>query len=407
MRKILVLVFSAVLSAVSLWGQAAVSFPKTQMPLSDALAIVERESGRSIVYNENLLSLDRIVATPSGKPLADLMPLLLAGTGMEARMQGNIILIVKKDSPKPVLRRGTVTDKVGPLAGAVLMVEGTTTAATTDIDGSFSLSAVKGDVIRVSLLGYKDALYQVGSETEGLLITMADDITLLDEVVVVGYGTQKKVNLTGAVGVLSSDQLDNKPIVQASTALQGSVPGVTVTTSGGAPGDDTGNIRIRGIGTFGGSSSAPLVLIDGIEGSLNSVDAAQIDKISILKDAASSSIYGSRAANGVILVTTKRAEKGVSRVSYRGYVGWQRPTTTPDTVGPVDYMKLNKEATENDGAVSIYTDEYISNYLKNNYLDPDSFPIVNWKEHVLNGSGLTHNHTLSLSASILSVNAFS
>lgn len=399
MRKMLVLVFSAVLSAVSLWGQAAVSFPKTQMPLSDALAIVERESGRSIVYNENLLSLDRIVATPSGKPLADLMPLLLAGTGMEARMQGNIILIVKKDSPKPVLRRGTVTDKVGPLAGAVLMVEGTTTAATTDIDGSFSLSAVKGDVIRVSLLGYKDALFQVGSETEGLLITMADDITLLDEVVVVGYGTQKKVNLTGAVGVLSSDQLDNKPIVQASTALQGSVPGVTVTTSGGAPGDDTGNIRIRGIGTFGGSSSAPLVLIDGIEGSLNSVDAAQIDKISILKDAASSSIYGSRAANGVILVTTKRAEKGVSRVSYRGYVGWQRPTTTPDTVGPVDYMKLNKEATENDGAVSIYTDEYISNYLKNNYLDPDSFPIVNWKEHVLNGSGLTHNHTLSLSAS--------
>lgn len=229
---------------------------------------------------------------------------------------------------------------------------------------------------------------------DNLDIVLEDDMQLLDEVVVVGYDTQKKVNLTGSVSSVSFDQFNNRPVVQSSTALQGVAPGVTVTTGGGAPGSDSGTIRIRGIGTFGGSSASPLVLIDGVQGDLNSLDAALIDKISVLKDAASSAIYGSRAANDVILVTTKRAEKGASQIAYRGYVGWQQAVTRPDLVNAEEYMTLSREATEHDGGESIYTDEYIKNYRMNNWLDPDAFPITDWQNLLMTGSWTDSNHML-------------
>ena len=158
-------------------------------------------------------------------------------------------------------------------------------------------------------------------------------------------------------------------------------------------------IRVRGIGTFGGSSAAPLVLIDGVEGSLDAVDATQIDQISVLKDAASSAIYGSRAANGVILVTTKRGKKGQTSVTYRGYVGWQSPTDTPETVSAEEYMILSRETSFNDGKESIYTDDYIARYRENNRIDPDNYPLTDWQDQILTGSGFTHNHNLSLTAS--------
>ena len=230
-------------------------------------------------------------------------------------------------------------------------------------------------------------------------ITLDSDNSLINEVVVVGYDTQKKVNLTGSVASISSETLANRPIVSSSTALQGVAPGVTVTTQSGAPGGDGGMIRVRGIGTFGGSSAAPLVLIDGVEGSLDAVDATQIDQISVLKDAASSAIYGSRAANGVILVTTKRGKAGYTAVSYRGYIGWQTPTDIPDTVSAEEYMLLSRETSLNDGKDSIYTDEYIARYRENNRIDPDNYPLTDWQDAILTGSGFTHNHNLSLTTS--------
>ena len=295
--------------------------------------------------------------------------------------------------------KGCVSDNDNyPLPGAAVMVQGTTTGTVTDLDGNFSIQASEGQTLLVSFIGFKDKTVSVGKAAT-YYVTLEPDANILEDAVVVGYDVQKKVNLTGSVSSMDSGSLSNKPIVQASTALQGAMPGVTVTTRGGAPGDDGASIRIRGLGTFGNSSAAPLVLIDGIEGDLNSVDASQIDKISVLKDAASSAIYGSRAANGVILVTTKRASKDRSSVSYRGYFGWQTPTALPELVNAEEYMTLSREATENDGGVSPYTDEYIANYRRNNYLDPDNYPITNWQEEVLQGDGFTHNHSLTLNAS--------
>lgn len=293
---------------------------------------------------------------------------------------------------------GTVTDSEGkPLSGAAIAVGGTSQGTITDDAGQFALTVAKGQVLHISFLGFKPQRITIGAQTELDVILEADQ-ALLDEVVVVGYGTQKKVNLTGAVSSVSTKEFSSRPITQLSTALQGIAPGVTVTTAGGAPGADSGNIQIRGIGSFGGSDCAPLVLIDGVEGDFNSVDASQIDQISVLKDAASASIYGNRAANGVILITTKRAEKGRFSVTYRGYVGWQKPVVYPDVVGPEDYMRLSRQASDNDGAESIYTDEYIANYRKNNYLDPDAFPIIDWQERLMTGNGFTHNHAVNMSA---------
>lgn len=294
--------------------------------------------------------------------------------------------------------KGVVKDADGPLPGAGVQIQGSKTGTTTGLNGEFTITAKPGDKLVVSFLGLNTEIVDVTSAAT-YEIMLSADTNLLDEIVVVGYDTQKKVNLTGSVAAISSETLKNKPIVSTSSALQGIAAGVTVTTQSGAPGDDGGMIRVRGIGTFGGSSAAPLVLIDGVEGSLDAVDASQIDKISVLKDAASSAIYGSRAANGVVLVTTKRGEKGQRSVSYRGYVGFQRPTRLPSTVGAIDYMILSREESENDNKSSIYTDDYIANYLENHKIDPDAYPITDWKKAILQGSGFTHNHNLTLTAS--------
>jgi TonB-dependent SusC/RagA subfamily outer membrane receptor len=156
-------------------------------------------------------------------------------------------------------------------------------------------------------------------------------------------------------------------------------PGVTVTTPSGAPGADGGAIRIRGINSFGGSSTAPLVLIDGIEGSLDSVDPVLIESISILKDAASSSIYGSRAANGVILVTTKRSSTERFTVTYKGTVGWQSPTDLPETVNALEYRELTNAMNLQDGNAPTYDDESMALYRKNMGKDPDLYPNTDWR----------------------------
>ena len=300
--------------------------------------------------------------------------------------------------PKAGPVRGTVSDTDGyPLPGAAVFVKGTKTGTVTDDKGAFSLSAKEGDILLASFLGFRDKEVLVGKSGE-YDIVLEPDSEYLDDVVVVGYDTQKKVNLTGSVAVVSTADFNSRPIVQASTALQGMAPGVTVTTAGGAPGGDSGNIQIRGIGSFGGSSSSPLILIDGVEGNLNLLDASQIDQISILKDAASSAIYGNRAANGVILVTTKRADKEKFSVSYRGYAGWQKPVVYPSVANAEEYMIMSRTASLNDGAATIYTDEYIRNYMINHWLDPDAFPIIDWQKRLMTGDGFTHNHVLNLSA---------
>ena len=294
---------------------------------------------------------------------------------------------------------GVVSDQDNfALPGAAVMVEGTSIGTMADENGAFTIKADPGQVLIVSFIGFTDKKVPVTAQTQ-YFINLDADSNILEEIVVVGYDTQKKVNLTGSVSSVSTESFNNRPIVQASTALQGIAPGVTVTTGGGEPGADSGSIRIRGLGTFGQSSASPLVLIDGVEGDMNALDPTTIDKISVLKDAASSAIYGSRAANGVILITTKRGKEGRSAVTYRGYVGWQNPTVMPENVTVEEYMLLKNETQVNDGASVLYDEKYISEYRKNNWLDPDNFPMIDWQKRLITGNGFTHNHAVTMTAS--------
>ena len=243
---------------------------------------------------------------------------------------------------------GVVEDQYGAVIGANVVEKGTTNGTVTDMDGKFTLDVSPTAILVVSYIGYKEQQIAVNNK-KSFTIRLEEDSEKLDEVVVVGYGTQKKVNLTGSISSVDfSDQALSRPITNVSNALAGLSAGVQVQQSSGNPGSDGSKIRIRGIGTL--NNADPLVLIDGIEGSMDLVNPQDIENISVLKDAASSSIYGSRAANGVILITTKKGKAGKLSVSYSGRLSYAQPTNLFEQVtNYADYMEKVNEAYENMG----------------------------------------------------------
>ena len=280
------------------------------------------------------------------------------------------------------------------LSSVNITIKGKSNASTlTNADGEYQIQANENDILIFSLIGYTP-LEEAINKRSTINITLMEDQQNLDEVVVVGYGTQKKGNLTGSVSLIGSEQLERRPNLSTSTALQGLAPGVTVTSQTGAPGGDAGQIRIRGISSFGGSDSSPLVIIDGVAGSLDNLDFNLIENISVLKDAASSAIYGSRAANGVILVTTKRAKDRLS-VDYKGYTGFQEPTAIPKVSDGFTLMRMINEANINDGNQITYTEADIEEFRQLYEADPSNF---DWQSAILTESGFTQNHFLGLMA---------
>ena len=234
--------------------------------------------------------------------------------------------------------KGKVVDQNGePLIGVSVVEAGTSNGTVTDIDGNFTLNLKKpGSKLNVSYVGFTPATV---AANDHMNITMRSDDKQLNEIVVVGYGTQKKVNLTGSVSSVDSKQLENRPIQNLQSGLQGLMPGVTISGTNGAPGMDAGSINVRGVGTF--NSSSPYILIDGVEaGTMASLDPNDIESISVLKDAASAAIYGSKAANGVILITTKKGKQGKPTVSYSGYVSLQNATALIDRLNSYDYASM-------------------------------------------------------------------
>ena len=282
--------------------------------------------------------------------------------------------------------KGTVNDSFGPVTGASIVVKGTTNGTVTDMNGNFILDVRKGDVIQISFIGYLTQEIKYNGEPT-LTVTLQEDTQKLDEVVVVGYGTQQKANLSGAVAQLDSKELTNRPISNVSTGLQGMMPGVTVTSGQGRPGQDGGTIRIRGVGTL--NSASPYILIDGVEsGSMDDVDPNDIESISVLKDASSAAIYGSKASNGVILITTKRGKSGVPRITYNGYVGASKATSMIERVSSADYARL-----WNRFEPGAYSDEDIR--LFEDGSDPYGHPNTDWNKAAFQ-TGLLHKHNVNV-----------
>lgn len=293
---------------------------------------------------------------------------------------------------------GKITGANGtPLPGVSIQVAGTTKGASTDVNGQFKLNAPVGATLKISFIGYIQKEIKINNTTP-LQVTMEEDVQKLNDVVVVGYGTQKKATLTGAITTVSMAEKQGQPITNASNALQG-VPGVFANQSNSQPGVDRSTIRIRGVGSVSDNSGAnnPLVLVDGIEYSMDELNPNDIETMTVLKDAAAA-IYGSRAANGVILVTTKKG-KGASKVNYSYYYGKQKATFLPKTINdPIAYMKLKNQALKNEGKSPDYSDAEIAEYEKGMLTDPITYPANDWYKIALQ-DGVIKKHDLSISGS--------
>lgn len=309
---------------------------------------------------------------------------------------GCMLLIGHVSFAQGLTVRGKVTDANGDLIlGASVLVKGTSVGTITDSEGRYSIQAPDPNGILVfSYIGYQTAEVPINGRSE-IDQAMTAVVTELGEIVVVGYGTQKRVNLTGSVASVTGKDIASQPIMQTSNALIGKMPGVTVSQNSGQPGADASSIRIRGIGTL--SNSDPLVLIDGVPGDMNGVDPREIADISVLKDAASAAIYGSRAANGVILITTKRGESGRLRVNYNAYAGWQKPTNLPEYLGGYEYMTLYNLARQNLGQSPAFTQAYIDEWQANHKTDPDQYPNTDWVNEIFSESGFQQHHSVQIS----------
>ena len=262
--------------------------------------------------------------------------------------------------------KGVVNDAMGPVIGASIVEKGNTGNGTiTDIDGNFSLNVSSNSTLIVSFVGYKAQEIPVAGKTF-FTIDLKDDNEMLEEVVVVGFATQKKVNLTGSVGTATAKDIEARPVANAVQALQGVIPGLNISNSGnGGELNATKSIDVRGTGTVGKdasgnafSSGSPLILIDGMEGDLNSINPQDIESISVLKDAAASSIYGSRAPFGVVLVTTKSGKSGRAQINYNMNMRYSTPIKMPDMANSYEFVNLFDDAEYNGSGKHLYTDEY-------------------------------------------------
>lgn len=288
--------------------------------------------------------------------------------------------------------KGTVVDKDGvPVIGASIRVKGGQAAAVTDFDGNFTIDAADGAVLTVSYIGY--VTQEVTASTKApLQITLQEDNATLDEVVVVGYGVQKKKLVTGATVQVNGDDIQKLNTTSALGALQSQTPGVNIVSASGQPGEGY-KVNIRGAGTNG--STTPLYIIDGIEGDINTISPADIESVDVLKDAASAAIYGARAANGVILVTTKQGKAGKMQVSYDGYIGWQNVYKMPELLNAKQYMEAMDEVSVAGGGQPYNWTDYMTQAQYDAYMN-GSDKGTDWMDAIRNKNAITTSHAVNI-----------
>lgn len=385
---------------------ARISIEMNNVTVEEVLNEIEAKSEFYFLYNNKLINVDRRVSVDvDAENIESVLQNLFKGTDVVYRIADKQIVLSRKDLAQNTaidgiqqskVVTGTVVDPTGmPVIGANIMVKGTTNGTITDMDGNFSLEADKDAILVVSYIGFANQEIKVGNQSK-LSITLKEDAEALDELVVVGYGTQKKVNLTGAVTAVSGEDMAKRPVTNTTTMLQGQVPGLRIVQGTGQPGAESVSVKIRGVGTFSGAGASPLVLINGVTGDLSSVDPNMIESVSVLKDAASAAIYGARAANGVILITTKQgADKGEKvSITYRGNFAVHTPTKMFDLVtNSADYMTLFNQAKINSGESGLYPEEEIEKYRNSN--GSVEYPSFDWLGYMFNPA-FVHQHNLSL-----------
>lgn len=295
---------------------------------------------------------------------------------------------------KAIMLRGTVYDETNsPIPGASVYVKDQPGVGTvTNIDGQFQLKVKRYDIVITSFLGYKNVETRITSDNpQPLTVNLEPDNNDIEEVVVVGQGTQRKISVAGAISTIDPKELE-VPSTNIQNTLAGRVPGIIAVQRSGEPGKNISEFWVRGIGTFGYSSGA-LVLIDGIEGTLSSIDAADIESFSVLKDAAATAIYGNRGANGVVIITTKHGSENKLVIKGRANFTLSQLKNMPEFVGGYDYATLANEAAAASGMEPIYNQTELD--IIKYGLDPDLYPDVDWRDAILNNTSLQRTYYVS------------
>ena len=368
------------------------------------LSEIEKQTDYLFVYNKKEVDLKRKTSVNAvNKTTAEVLSTIFNGTDIIYAIEGENIMLMRKEQNLAVVPdavqqdnkiTGTVLDPTGmPVIGANIMIKGTTNGTITDMDGKFSLDVPKGATLVVTYVGYTNQELQVGSQ-KTLSITLKEDSEALDELVVVGYGTQKKVSVTGAVGNIKNESI-NRLANSTTASMQGVSPGLTILDKGGSPGRAESTLRIRGITTINNSDA--LLLVDGVEQRIEDVNPDDIESISILKDASTTAIYGSRAANGVVLVTTKRGKDGDITVNLNTYWGAQSVTNKPTHMETVTYMRQQNYAFENAGQAPRYSETFIQEWIDNHKSDPITYREANQWQDAVYRTALQQNYSLTVS----------
>ncbi len=405
MRNTVILLFVVLFQAVAVessYSQSVtVSVKAERTPLTYLFSQIEKQSKFLFFYIDEEVKHIKVNVNATNRQIDDVLTQALAGTNLTYTINDRNINIIRKDYAFQQRQTKQITGKVidnygDPIIGANIMEKGTSNGTITDVEGAFTMSVALDATLSVTYIGFKSTEIKV--DTRGSYnITLQEDSEALDEVVIIGYGTARKIDLTGSTSSLSGDKLQMKNSPQLSSQLQGQMPGVQITRSSGDP--TTGaTIRIRGVTTL--STNDPLVIVDGVPGSINDVAPEDVKDIQVLKDAASAAIYGSRAAAGVILITTKRARSNEFHLSYNFEYGVNTATTKPKFANAVQWMKGYNELAYNDGASSLfsaYSEDLINNYAQLRAEDPDRYPDTDFMGLGLKSSTHHQRHSLSLS----------
>ncbi|MGE4586099.1 MAG: SusC/RagA family TonB-linked outer membrane protein, partial [Mangrovibacterium sp.] len=400
-----ILVISQALAIDSYSQETRLSLRMNNSPVKEVLLEIEKNSEFFFLYSNELIDVERKVdINITNKKINEILNKIFRDTGVQYYIKNRQIIlssspaenfVSKSMFQQPAIIKGIVTDEKGaPLPGVSIVKKGTAQGTISDNDGTFLLREItKGDVLVFTFIGMK-SIEVTYSGQANMNIKLEKDIIGLEEVVAIGYGVQKKRDLTGAISSVKSDDIIKMPSNNAIDAIQGMIPGMTISRTSGAAGAGV-DILIRGNRSINGSNE-PLFIIDGIQGAnFEDINASDIESINVLKDASSTAIYGSQGANGVIIITTKQGKAGKTKVSYNGYYGIYGITRYPDSRTGDDYIQLRREASRTAGlwnsaadVESIFSDwewEYIQN---NKWVD--------WQDLLLH-DGTLQNHVVNIS----------
>lgn len=409
MKVSVVIVFLTTLQgfANSSSGQYKINLDLKNVSIETVLKKITEESGVNFVYQNKILPGDlKIDMYAKDASIDYVMEKLLQNTDLAYRKTlPTLITIMAKQAsvvayaPSRIVHGLVLNEKNEPVAGASISIKGTSKTVLSNEKGEFVIEIQSArDFLQITYIGYKTQVIAAGSE-ENIVVRLEQDVESgnMEEVVVVGYGQQKKVNLTGAVSTIDMSKVaESRPITSLSSSLYGLAAGLTVNQGNARPGGDGAALLIRGQGTL--NNASPLVIVDGVESNMNNLNPQDVETISVLKDAASAAIYGSRAANGVVLITTKKGKEGMMKLNYNGYVAAQKATRLVEMVSDyATHMELYNESLQNTtpGAVPIFPQSSIDLWRNDGGKNPLMYPNTDWRE-LFSNSAISQNHNLSI-----------